>query len=509
MNNVQEFVDKSDILLNENVLVEDVVKEYFEPYLLKKDYDALITMYGIFLNKEIRQRMYKYKNIHNLDELPEHLKSCDGVQLSNEVKEWQKNNKKELEEIQKQIISMLKKSYYDRQQEVPMGMIECISRIGHALIYSAMYHNEAFERDWYAISIMFALAYEGHIEIQKINKEYVELYKSANHFIREQRITLPYYYVAVWDLWKLGRDYNDKRYEYNRKRLLKTVANMPQFYINLLAGISYYPTHDRIRVLATGIDENREKVPIMTQICDVPFYYYLPTFVKSETKISKCKNGIRGDFYHPLPMMEIPCTCIHTRLDVELYLNNICKDIEMENLRKKIMGYEPKCFEYNKQGTGKNIYSHSNVSKRVKDIIELTEKEKRELLARLDNSIPKTANCVCKYETGKNLTSIIKGLEDAGYARNTYYKIKTISSRLNQKSIPTKDTLISLSCVMKLSMEQIKELLFSSGYIFSPAIERDVVIEFLLEKGNRNIVFINDYLDRLGLKTIEGRKKKE
>lgn len=87
-----------------------------------------------------------------------------------------------------------------------------------------------------------------------------------------------------------------------------------------------------------------------------------------------------------------------------------------------------------------------------------------------------------------------------------YYRIKNLSGNNLKKSMPSKDTLISIACAMNLSMEQIRDLLFSSGYIFSPAVERDVVIEFLLEKGQRSIVEINNYLDSLGLKLLGGRK---
>lgn len=501
MYDIKKFVDRSDILLNVEVNDKDVFQYYLLPYLSCEDYDALVTMYALYLNKEIASKMYEYGTQIAVNELPMSLKTKEGVDIGEKVKEWQKATRLELESKHKDMLSKIKSYYEERDLDMPDGMEDCILRVGNALIHAAMVYDEAFEREWYVISIMFALAYEGHIELQGIREPFVASYRAANLFITTYKISLPYYYVACWDLMKLGMDCKDKGFEHNRKRLMEIISNLPSFYTDLMAGIYYYPTKERVRVLATGM-ENGQRVPIMTQRAEVPYHLYLPTFVPEKTKTEQCRNGFHDEFYHPYPLMQIPCTTIFNRLDVELYLNNICKDIEMQKLRNRIESYEPQTFSYDEKGKSRK---NSSIAKKVTGI-EISENDKNKLIARLDNNVLKTADCICKFEENAKIADIIHTLNEAGYARNTYYNIKNLAGNNLQKSIPSKDTLLAIACAMNLSMKQIKDLLFSSGYIFSPAVERDVVIEFLLEKGERSIVKINHYLDSLGMKLIGGRK---
>lgn len=181
----------------------------------------------------------------------------------------------------------------------------------------------------------------------------------------------------------------------------------------------------------------------------------------------------------------------------------------MDKMRKIIMQYEPHNLEYADYKNIKGVKACKKVSVRVDDMLDLSRDEKQEILVRLENKPSKTAELVCEFENEKQHKDVIKKMEDAGYAKKTYYDIKNLSSRQSQKSVPTKDTLIALACALELTIEQTKKLLFSSGYIFSPAVDRDVIIEYFIEKGMHNIVRINCFLDVLGLKTIEGKKKKE
>lgn len=501
MYDIQKFIDRSDILLNVGVKDEDVFQYDLLPYILSEDYDALVTMYALFLNKIIASKMNEYGTQIAVNDLPMSLKTNDGVEIGERVKEWQSTVRTELEATHLDMLLRIKQHYKNRGEDMPHGMEDCILRIGNALIHSAMLYDEAFERNWYVISIMFAIAYKGHIEIQGIRGQYVESYEVANLFVSEHKISLPYFYVACWDLMKLERDYRDKGCEHNRKRLMKILETLPAFYKDLMSGMYFYPTKERVRVLATGI-ENGQKVPVITQIAEVPYYDYLPVFVSHRTKVEQCRNGIRQEFYHPYPLMQIPCTNIYNKLDVELYLNSVCKDIEMQKLRSKIEAYEPKIYSYDEKS---NHRKNTGVTKKVSGV-ELSKKDKEELISRLDNSVPKTADYICEFEDSKKVSDIICKLQEAGYARNTYYSIKNLAGDRTKKSIPSKDTLLSIACAMNLSMEQIRNLLFSSGYIFSPAVERDVVIEYLLEKGVRSIGKINDYLDSLDLKLLGGRK---
>lgn len=501
MYEIKKFVDRSDVLLNTEVADEDVFQYYLLPYLSSMDFDALVTMYALYLNKEIASKMHDYGTEIAVNELPMMLNSKEGVEMGDKVKAWQKATRTELEEKHGNMLSKIKSYYEEKTLKMPDGMEDCILRVGNALIHSAMVYDEAFERDWYVISIMFALAYEGHIKTQMIKEPYVESYRAANNFIKTYKVSLPYYYVACWDLMKLGIDYKDKGFEHNRTRLMEILSNLPAFYKDLMAGIYYYSTKERVRVLATGM-ENGQRVPIITQIAEVPYYLYLPTFVSEKTKTEQCKNGFHEKFYHPYPLMQIPCTRIYNRLDVELYLNNVCKDIEMQKLRNRIESYEPQTYSYDEKSKGRN----SRIAKKVSGI-EMSESDINKLIARLDNNIPKTADYICQFEENVKVADIIRTLNDVGYARNTYYSIKNLAGNNTKKSIPSKDTLLSIACAMNLSMAQIKDLLFSSGYIFSPAVERDVVIEFLLEKGERSIARINLYLEDLGMKHIGGKKR--
>ncbi len=87
---------------------------------------------------------------------------------------------------------------------MPNGIEDCFLRVGNVLIHSVMVYDEAFERDWHVISIMFALVYKGHIEIQGIKELFVASYQAENLFITIHKISLPYYYVECWDLMKEG-----------------------------------------------------------------------------------------------------------------------------------------------------------------------------------------------------------------------------------------------------------------------------------------------------------------
>lgn len=505
----QEFIDRCDVLLNEEGECGDVFEKYLREYLLSEDYDASITLFGIYLNKVIRIRIWECRKLLDVEALPYHLDTQKGVELCEEVKEWQRRQEEELLDLVNKIIALILAFYRSRQKEMPDGMVECFIYIGHALIYSAMMNNESFERNWYAISLMFALAYEDHIERQRIRSEFVDDYKAANQFINTYKIYLPFYYVAVWDLWKIGMDHNDERYEYNRSRLKEIVSELPDFYRGLLSGICYYPTKERLEALATGKGKNGEIVPMITRTMDVPFYCYLPAFVGSEPEFEKCRNGSMNEFFHPLQMLEIPCTHIFTHLDIELYLNGLYKEIEIDKMRRIIINYEPDNVEYADGTDNMGIKVSKQVSKTLNNMADLKRGRKEELLARLKNKLPKTAELVCKYENEKQHKDVIKKLEDAGYARKTYYDIKNLSYSGSQKSVPGKDTLIALACAFELTIEQTKELLFSSGYVFSPAVDRDVIIGYFIEKGMHNIVHINDFLDKLGMKIIEGKKKKD
>lgn len=90
--------------------------------------------------------------------------------------------------------------------------------------------------------------------------------------------------------------------------------------------------------------------------------------------------------------------------------------------------------------------------------------------------------------------------------RRLYSKILS-SLHLNPKYhyIPAKDTIISLSMAMELSLGKTNALLYKAGYSFSTGIQRDLIIEYFLRNHIYNIDTLNDTLFRMGEKTL-GRK---
>ena len=384
-------------------------------------------------------------------------------------------------------------------------MISCLQKIGHALIYSAMMYDDIVERNWYVISIMFALAYKEHIKIQMIKDEYVEEYILANQFVKEHKIFLPYYYVLIWDLWKSGDHYKQKRYDYNQERIKKILSILPEFYRDVVSGEVFYPIKKRIETIATGKGEKGETIPIIPGYKSINISEFLPSFERYGDVFEDYINGFNNEFFHPLPLMSVPCINIHVRLDVELFINGVYREIQCEELQKKLSNYQvPNLNEFNTVGNVLN----SKISKEVEKNNELVIPNKDELLIKLQNKKLKPAELLLKYGGDRKTSELLHDFELAGFSRKPYDDLKKIYANMKNKSIPGKDTLIALSCSMHLTLEQAKELLLSCGYVFSPVLERDIVIQHMLENGIFDLKKINHVLEHLEFKPLRGNSGK-
>jgi hypothetical protein len=68
-----------------------------------------------------------------------------------------------------------------------------------------------------------------------------------------------------------------------------------------------------------------------------------------------------------------------------------------------------------------------------------------------------------------------------------------------------KETILLLAFTMKLSVEDAEELLLSAGFSFVLSDERDIAMQFLLEKEEYDILYVNKILGEIGLKGFEPR----
>lgn len=95
-----------------------------------------------------------------------------------------------------------------------------------------------------------------------------------------------------------------------------------------------------------------------------------------------------------------------------------------------------------------------------------------------------------------------------GWKDSTVYKAAQIDKRLFSKMIsnrhyrPSKDTAIALSFGLQLSLESTRDLLARAGYVLSHSDKRDIVIEYFVRNNITNLVYINEVLYHLDMKTI-------
>lgn len=75
--------------------------------------------------------------------------------------------------------------------------------------------------------------------------------------------------------------------------------------------------------------------------------------------------------------------------------------------------------------------------------------------------------------------------------------------RSNRDYRPTKNTVIALALSLKLDLPKTKELLRSAGYAFTHSDKRDIVVEYYIINGIRDLMEVNSILDSYGLEMIK------
>ena len=136
--------------------------------------------------------------------------------------------------------------------------------------------------------------------------------------------------------------------------------------------------------------------------------------------------------------------------------------------------------------------------------------QKDTLLLKLSNRSNRTNELLIKFQERENaikLKLINERLNKVGFSRKTFWELTTYQRPNDKKKIPNKDTLIAIAFAMELSKEEAEQLLISAGYIFSPAIERDMIILHFLENGMHDIKIMNDILVEIDMDPIHGKKK--
>ena len=90
---------------------------------------------------------------------------------------------------------------------------------------------------------------------------------------------------------------------------------------------------------------------------------------------------------------------------------------------------------------------------------------------------------------------------DLGISKNIYSQIMKEGSTYRAD----KETILLLAFTMKLSVEDAEELLLSAGFSFVLSDERDIAMQFLLEREEYDISYVNKILGEIGLKGFEPR----
>ena len=113
------------------------------------------------------------------------------------------------------------------------------------------------------------------------------------------------------------------------------------------------------------------------------------------------------------------------------------------------------------------------------------------------------------YELEKTFTESLISIIDSKQLRDTdVYKAAHIDRRLFSKIVsdreysPSKDTALALVFALKLSPDEAMDLLSRAGYSLSHSIKRDLILEFLLQKEEYDLIYVNEVLYSLGQKPL-------
>ena len=103
---------------------------------------------------------------------------------------------------------------------------------------------------------------------------------------------------------------------------------------------------------------------------------------------------------------------------------------------------------------------------------------------------------------------LFKLIDERGMTDPDVYRAANIDRKLfskirsNPSYHPAKDTVIALGAALKLNLAQIRDLLARAGYAFSPADERDLVIESFFAKGDPDLLEIETVLLNMNHKLL-------
>lgn len=278
----------------------------------------------------------------------------------------------------------------------------------------------------------------------------------------------------------------------------KILSDLPEIYRLILSGKELRPTRDRKK--AIGVDG--EGNAVIEQILSVPFDLYLPSFTNKKTNneywdnYSPNKELPKHRVCHPLTQVTLPCTELFLRTDVDLYIESIYRKVEFQRIEERISKFEPSLSGTEDQKISPNFKT-----------IEIPERDT--LLLKLSNRASRTSELMTKFQDRENAVEpkvIRERLNKVGFSRKTFWELTTYQRPGEKKALPGKDTLIAVACAMELSKEDAERLLISAGYIFSPALERDMIILHCLENGVYDIEVINDILVGIEMKPIRGKK---
>jgi len=89
----------------------------------------------------------------------------------------------------------------------------------------------------------------------------------------------------------------------------------------------------------------------------------------------------------------------------------------------------------------------------------------------------------------------------AGVKRGTYHAFMTVTaSRKRTPRLPSKVTLIQLAFALRLSLDELNELLLHAGYALSPSIPFDKEMRYLFENEIYDLIDVNAHLEGKGFK---------
>ena len=103
---------------------------------------------------------------------------------------------------------------------------------------------------------------------------------------------------------------------------------------------------------------------------------------------------------------------------------------------------------------------------------------------------------------------LIRLIRESGKKDSTIYKAADIDKRLFSKIMsdinykPSKDTAIALALALRLSFDDMQDLISRAGYTVSHSSKRDLIIEFFFIKKQYRLFELNDALYRFGEKPL-------